>query len=180
MPPGREAWCEQGPLNPRAAILMGAWWLCRELELSSSRARMVELLVSEAGVPTVRWHLPASKTDTMATGMGRSLCCCCGTVGRAGCPAHCLWDHLLYLEHAFPERFVQGVANWDLLFPTSEGEVVPKPAMVKTIIAAAGFLKVPLEAPDGSERVSGHSLRVSGAQGLACMGWDLWGHSAPR
>ena len=31
-----------------------------------------------------------------------------------------------------------------------------------------------MSAPDGSERVTGHSLRVSGAQGLARLGWDLW------
>ena len=29
-------------------------------------------------------------------------------------------------------------------------------------------------APDGSERISGHSLRVTGAQGLAGRGWNLW------
>ena len=36
------------------------------------------------------------------------------------------------------------------------------------------LLHVPLSTPDGSERVSGHSLRVTGAQGLARLGWDLW------
>ena len=175
LPAGREAWCEEGPLNPRAAMIMGSWWLCREVEISSSRARLIELLFSDAGVPSVRWHLPASKNDTLAMGMGRSLNCCCSTVGRAGCPAHCLWDHLLFLKHSFPEKFVHDVPNWDLpLFPKLDGGVVPKSAMVKTIVTAATFLSVPLEAPDGSERVSGHSLRVSGAQGLARMGWDLW------
>ena len=28
--------------------------------------------------------------------------------------------------------------------------------------------------PDGTERVSGHSLRVTGAQGLARLGLDAW------
>ena len=46
--------------------------------------------------------------------------------------------------------------------------------MAKTIAHAATSLHVPLSAPDGSERVSGHSLRVMGAQGLARLGWDLW------
>ena len=31
-----------------------------------------------------------------------------------------------------------------------------------------------MSAPDGSERVSGHSLRVTGAQGLTNLGWHLW------
>ena len=52
--------------------------------------------------------------------------------------------------------------------------MVSKRAMTQTIEAAAVQLEVPLTAPDESERVSGHSLRVSGAQGLARLGWDLW------
>ena len=39
---------------------------------------------------------------------------------------------------------------------------------------AASSLGVPLAAPDGSERISGHSLRVTGAQGLTNLGWHLW------
>ena len=31
-----------------------------------------------------------------------------------------------------------------------------------------------MASPDGSERVTGHSLRVSGAQGLALLGLHLW------
>ena len=49
-----------------------------------------------------------------------------------------------------------------------------KHAMVQTIRLAAQSLGVPLEAPDGSERVSGHSLHVSGAQGLIRLGWHPW------
>ena len=59
-------------------------------------------------------------------------------------------------------------------FPKADGGVVCKAAMATTIAHAASFLHVPLSAPDGSERVSGHSLRVSGAQGLARLGWGLW------
>ena len=39
---------------------------------------------------------------------------------------------------------------------------------------AARMLGIAWCAPDGSERVSGHSLRVMGAQGLVVRGWDLW------
>ena len=49
-----------------------------------------------------------------------------------------------------------------------------KQAMVRTIEHAALELGIALAAPDGCERVSGHSLRVTGAQGLARKGWDLW------
>lgn len=46
--------------------------------------------------------------------------------------------------------------------------------MALTISQAATFLGVPLSSPHGSERVSGHSLRATGAQGLAAAGVDTW------
>ena len=49
-----------------------------------------------------------------------------------------------------------------------------KDRMVATIVEAARLLKVPLSTPDRSARVSGHSLRVSGAQGPARAGVDVW------
>ena len=107
--------------------------------------------------------------------MARTLHCCCEVVGLSSCPVHCLWDHLCFLERTFPAKFVGGHPVWDLpLFPTAEGTVASNNSMAKTIVHAAHKLNVPLAAPDGSERVSGHSLRVTGAQGLARLGWDLW------
>ena len=175
LPAAREPWSVEGPVNPRASIIMGSWWMCRELELSSSRARLVELTGLDSTQPSARWHLPASKSDTEALGSARSLSCACASVGRPGCPVHCMWDHLCFLAQRFPDRFADGMPNWDLpLFPSASGDVVPKAEMAKTIEFAASELGVPLAAPDGSERISGHSLRVSGAQGLARLGWDLW------
>ena len=46
--------------------------------------------------------------------------------------------------------------------------------MRDTIVEGARLLGVAQAAPDGSERVTGHSLRVTGAQGLVIRGWDLW------
>ena len=46
--------------------------------------------------------------------------------------------------------------------------------MTEILIAAAQMLKVPLESSSGLERISGHSLRTTGAQGLARLGLDLW------
>ena len=106
LPAQRGAWVEGGPINPRAAVLAGSWWLCREVELASTRARLLELLVPPGGKPSARWHLPASKSDTEAVGMARTLHCCCEVVGLSSCPAHCLWDHLCFLERTFPAKFV--------------------------------------------------------------------------
>ena len=91
------------------------------------------------------------------------------------CPVHVAFDQLLYLQHKFPDRWRAGKPDWDLpLFPTIGGEVPTKEAMVKTIEHAARFLEVTLAAPDGTERISGHSLRVTGVQGLSLLGWHLW------
>ena len=60
------------------------------------------------------------------------------------------------------------------LFPTARGTACSKEAMSATILHAAELLGVELVAPDGSERVSGHSLRATGAQGLAAAGVETW------
>ena len=46
--------------------------------------------------------------------------------------------------------------------------------MQDTIVEAGRLLGIARAAPDGSERITGHSLRVTGAQGLVMRGWDLW------
>ena len=46
--------------------------------------------------------------------------------------------------------------------------------MADTIREAGRLLGVAASAPDGSERITGHSLRVTGAQGLVLRGWHLW------
>ena len=174
LPASREPWTSDGPINPKAAIIVGSWWLCREVELATARARLVEVQW-QASPPLATWHLPTSKSDPQALGMARTLRCNCTEFGRAGCPVHVMWDHLAYLRMQFTSRWSEDGPAWDLpLFPRFDGGVVCKAAMAKTIAHAATTLHVPLSAPDGSERVSGHSLRVTGAQGLARLGWDLW------
>ena len=60
------------------------------------------------------------------------------------------------------------------LFPNIHGKACSKLAMARTFVKAAEFLGVPTTTPDGSETITGHSLRVTGAQGLARIGLDLW------
>ena len=183
LPRDREPWVSQGPVNPRAAILCGSWWLCRELELSSQRARLLEFeLVEVEGGGRKRWkaslHLPASKTDLVAAGVCRTLLCSCSSSSSLispACVVHVLLDHVLHLRGRFGHLWGADGPIWELpLFPDVQGEVVSKHAMVETIRYAAGRLGVSECSPDGSERVTGHSLRVSGAQGLAQRGWHLW------
>ena len=58
------------------------------------------------------------------------------------------------------------------MFPNAKGEVCQKEAVAKTLEAAAAHLGVPKESATG--RISGHTMRVTGAQGLAASGLDLW------
>ena len=93
----------------------------------------------------------------------------------ASCPWHAAHLQLKRLRVMFPGRFEGEVPNLDLpLFPDARGHVVSKEAMTQTIRLAAEKLGVRLDAADGSARVSGHSLRVTGAQGLARAGVDTW------
>ena len=39
----RESWCIGGPLSPRNVLVVGAWWLLREVELATCRAAHVEI-----------------------------------------------------------------------------------------------------------------------------------------
>ena len=175
LPGSRSPWTPSGPLSPRNAMVAGAWFMTRELELSCARAAMVTVDKS-SGSPVVRWHLPASKTDARAEGVARSHgCSCSGGPPNPACPAHALWDQLIFLKREFPDRWNGDTPDWSLpLFPTSSGAVCTKSAMASTIVKAAELLKAPLSSPDGSERITGHTLRATGAQGLARMGIDLW------
>ena len=169
-----EPWCPDGPVGPGCAVTLGAWFLAREIELSTARAALVEMDVDARGAPIVRWRLPASKNDQEAIGVARAHGCAC-TGALTSCPWHAARLQLQRLRARFPDRFDGDAPHIDLpLFPDLQGKVVTKDAMTQTIRIAAEKLGVRLDAADGSSRVSGHSLRVTGAQGLARAGVDTW------
>ena len=60
------------------------------------------------------------------------------------------------------------------MFPSASGAAVTKHAYTETMRHAATLLGVPLANREGTLRVSGHSLRPRGAQGLARLGLDVW------
>ena len=157
-------------------MVTGTWWLLREVELSTLRACLVETSTTPEGLPVVALTLPASKTDQRACGVARGHRCRCSEVASpVACPAHAVMDQLLFLRRQFPSQWHGQRAADDLpLFPQRSGRACSKPAMVGTIASAAGRLQVPLANPDGTTRVSGHSLRVGGAQGLARRGFPTW------
>ena len=126
-------------------------------------------------MPIVRFHLPASKTDVRAIGTAREHGCSRGRVPSPSCPVHSAWDQLTFLRQHFPDKWQLGRPSADLpLFPAARGTACTKEAMTATIVHTAALLGVEVAAPGGSERVSGHSLRATGAQGLAAAGVDTW------
>jgi len=173
LPGGSDPWVPGGPVGPRNALVVGAWWMLREVEAANLRAALVTVV--PAIVPTATLHLPASKADSGAAGVSRShACLCAGSPGPA-CPVHAAWDQQLVLRARFPARAAAPGSQPSLpFFPDSEGQPVAKAAFAETIRHAARLLGVPLVSPCGTLRVAGHSLRPTGAQGLARLGLDLW------
>ena len=81
--------------------------------------------------------------------------------------------HLEWLAQAFPEQVIEGQFDEDFpLFPNSKGGICSKESMAATFAEAAKCLGLPTESLDGSEVITGHSLRVTGAQGLSRLGLD--------
>lgn len=173
---GRDPWVPSGPCSPRNAVVIGTWWLLREVELSTLRARLVEVCTGIDGQPKIFITLPASKTDQTAHGAARGHRCRCSSLAsRVVCPVHSALDQLAFLHRQFPSRWSDGVPDWDLpFFPDLRGRTCEKPAVVGTLVRAAVALEVPLADVGGTTRVSGHSLRVGGAQGLTRLGFPLW------
>ena len=67
-------WTSSGPLGPRRALLVGSWWLLREIEL----ANILIGNVHQVSPQEVLLHLPASKSDPTGRGAHRAHRCACG------------------------------------------------------------------------------------------------------
>ena len=186
LPADPEPWTPAGPLCPRNVLMISAWWLLRELEVASVRACHAQVIQGEPLVATLL--LATSKSDPEARGVARAHPCICqGGRPRADCPVHALWDHLITLQRRFPGRFRGGVPEASLpLFPTSAGRAISKVAFTAVVLEGACRTDQPQANADGSLRLSGHSLRATGAQHLAKLGMDLlsiqllgrWGSTA--
>ena len=109
----------QGPLWPRAALVIGAWWVTREVELANTSQQDVTVSRTEGYVSIL---LSASKTDPTALGEVRTHKCACGSVPNtpavfrpALCPYCTVTAHLE--RHAL--RTPLGISN-----------LTPSPAVV--------------------------------------------------
>lgn len=167
LPLHREPWTPGGPGCARNATVAGAWFLIREAELGSALATS-RTLDASGPKPMVHWALPTSKEDIKALGIARSPGCSCSRMPDRLGPAPLLAEALLggFDTEGHPRGALP-------LFPDANGKPCSKEAMAATMVQAGHLLKVPLQTTNGSERISEHSLRVTGAQGLAHLGLDM-------
>ena len=157
-----------------SSYLVAEGWLLREIELANSKLGHVRV-ISPADLSEDDWalgylvmelFLPVSKSDVRGTGAARRLRCDCawGTDSRFFCAAH----SLLYQKRR-REQESGFLAETDealevVLFPTFEGLVPEKAAVIRAW---------QLFAPPGHPPLGGHSARRSGAKRRARPGWSV-------
>ena len=142
--------------------------MLREIEASLALWKSVTF---DFGTSVVTWVLPASKADPKALGKSRSWgCLCSDTVGDG--PGPCPYHALLAQRQAVASTFDLDAA--DLagypVFPDTDGSVCQKQAVVDTAKVVAGLLGM---SDDLVKGVTGHVCRITGAQHLARLGFDV-------
>ena len=133
------------------AIVFGSWWLLREIELAAMTVGQVSF-EKGAGCGVAVVKIAASKADTRAAGTTRRHGCACPS---PLCPV------------AVARKLVgsrKGAAGGDPLITNKGGEVVTKEEMVTELRGFAAWLG------DADVHITGHSMRVTGAQRLALAG----------
>lgn len=162
-----------GFVGPIDAIILGAAFVLREIELAAARYRHMTV---DHAARTVTLELPVSKTDVCGIGCARNWGCVClhgqpGVDSVMACPFHAAVRHDALLRARFGGGLPGGQPDaWSPLFPTAAGTTPSKDAVVRSIEAVAALLGEPLFEADGTRRYGGHSMRVSGARWLAAKG----------
>ena len=146
------------------AILVGCWWLLREVELASLRKKDFKF-VEGHGCGGAELTVRASKADTKAEGCMRAHACTCPA---AICPVKAA------------RALTEGLSEEDRVLQDREGRGLSKRDTVRLLKAFAASQKAV------TSRITGHSLRATGAQQLAEAGlsseqirlFGRWGSSA--
>ena len=149
-------------------ILLGAWFMMRELEMSSARDSYLRLDGNE-----VTMMIPLHKTSIQTSLTSRTLTCACSVQMSPLCPWHSAERHLVRLSQHPAKR----AGAYFPLFPGDDGEVVSKyktNVHLRAALSTAGITTTMQDANGFShELYGGHSLRVSGAQFLSAAGIEL-------
>ena len=125
---GRQPWAAGGPIDPRLTIIVGSWFLTREVELATSRACLVHISEATADTPaTVSGSLPASNSDLRADDAERTHRCACARSVASGCPVCAMRSHLAFLRQAYPSQVRDDSFSKDFpLFPNEKGGSAPR------------------------------------------------------
>ena len=130
------------------AILVGSWWLLREVELASLRKKDFRF-VEGHGCGGAELTVRASKADTKAEGCMRAHACTCpATI----CPVKAA------------RALTEGLSEDDRVLQDKQGRGLSKRDTVRLLKAFAASQKA------DTTRITGHSLRTTGAQHLAEAG----------
>ena len=160
---GEQPVVQGGMVCPQQAMIMGAFFMTREIELTA--ANLSDIYWDLPGRRFI-WLLPASKTDTSAKGVRRSWGCVCAGKPISPCP-YCA----SLVVKAFHEQ--RGSSPGTPLFCTISGERVSKEHAVKTMQHFAMLLGLEVF-HEGICLIGGHTLRITGAQHMASIGVEVY------
>ena len=174
LPEGDEPWVPFGYIGPKRAMIVGAWWMNREIELSNLWVQHVQVTFSSDGRLQAALRLPASKRDPQALGEERLHGCIChGSSLHQLCPAHAVQAQVEMLRSRFSHL---SRTDFDKLplFPNASGCVVAKHRAVRTFWFVAKVFGEELWTTSGALRFGGHVLRITMAIYLGKSGVDIW------
>jgi hypothetical protein len=155
-----------GCIGPWSMAMLATMFLLREIEASNAEMRNWTF---DVPAMELHWHLPSSKSDTMALGTSRTWGCLCAIPSLA-CPYHIALSH----RDVMVARFGPLSTIMDMpIFPGLGGLVVSKSAVVATFEALATSVGQATLSIDGARLLGGHSARVTGAQILAAHGVEV-------
>ncbi len=153
LPLDRLQWPYPAPcalLGGTDSVLIGCWWLLREVELAGLLKSDITLLDGD-GCGVASLNIALSKCDHTAKGAHRKLSCVCP---RPLCPVAAVKRVLATVE---------GEARSSYLIRNREGAPATKAEAVLEIRHLGSHLGI-------TTGLSGHSMRVTGAQRLARAG----------
>ena len=163
---GLEPVVKGGMIFPKETVILGSFFMTREIELTAANLGDFTWHEEER---TVVWLLPASKTDTKAKGTRRSWGCVCGSSSSA-LPSPCPYCASVIIRRWHVQ---QDCSPGVPFFCTLGGARVTKDAAVKTFRLLAEWCGQEVM-HDGVFLIGGHTLRVTGAQHMAALGIEVY------
>ena len=156
----------RGPLAPRRALIARSWWLTREVQLATARAALIRFREGPLGLEAT-WSLPASKADPAALRTMRTML-------AAARRAH--WQRHARRTRCGPSGQTSGVGFprgilWRLSPAGISRSSKRLPGHGRDRSGSGSSRPTTAGSPEG---MTGHSLRVGGAQSLAVAGLDTW------